>query len=202
MRAALLLALLALCARGADDTLIRELVEELGDEDAHVRRTARKQIVELGKPAVQALTEALGNDSVVVRTEAALALGEMGTVAEEAAPALEKLLNHEDLGLRRAAIEALERVAPTWNLVARIEAFLKAKEHDALLRLLANPRIEAADPAVLPVLVRLLEQHRADVRATAARAIGRFKERAAFAITPLIAAGGSQHWSVRFAVRD
>ncbi|MHC4341565.1 MAG: HEAT repeat domain-containing protein, partial [Planctomycetota bacterium] len=202
MRTALLLASLALCALGADDTLIRELVEELGDKDAHVRKTARERIVDLGKPAMPYLVEALGNDSTVVRTEAALALGQMGTVAEEAAPALEKLLGDENLGLRRAAIEALERVAPTWNLVARIEAFLKAGEHDALLRLLANPRIEAADPAVLPVLVRLLEQHRADLRAAAARAIGRFKERAEFAIRPLIVAGGSQHWSVRFAVRD
>jgi HEAT repeat protein len=59
---------------------------------------------------VPLLTRLLSDSDEDVRFYAAFGLGESGNRARESIPGLEKLLGDENLEIRRAAAEALEKV--------------------------------------------------------------------------------------------
>ena len=66
----------------------------------------------IGRPAVAALIPLLDDNNVRVRGDALATLSEMGAVAKEAIPAIEKRLNDSNPGMRELAAEALKKLAP------------------------------------------------------------------------------------------
>jgi HEAT repeat protein len=107
--------------------------------------------------AVTTLASALADDSAAVRTQAALALGRIGSPAAAVAPRLIALLQDEDETVRCQAAEALGQVSG-----------------------------EAGEPVpAVAALVELLHDASAPVKAAAARALGALKRAAAPAVTAL-----------------
>ena len=85
---------------------IDDRVQNLGDENAVVRETARKELVILGRDEVaQALIEALTDSRIQVRWEAAKALQSLANPIS--ADALVRALDDENDGVRWIAAEAL-----------------------------------------------------------------------------------------------
>jgi HEAT repeat protein len=84
---------------------IERLVCELSDLDGEVRTKVRARLVDIGKPAVPALIEALAASSHQVRWEAAQALKQMAEPS--AASALVRALEDPEFDVRWLAAEAL-----------------------------------------------------------------------------------------------
>lgn len=95
--------------------------------------TAMDALARIGRDAVPALVEALGDRNVQVRRQAALALGRIGPDAEQAVPALSAALGDGDEQVRRNAARALGQIGPA------------AKEAiGPLMQLLRQPPVPAA----------------------------------------------------------
>ena len=84
---------------------IDTLVAAFYNRDPGVRQRARESLVEIGKPAVEPLIEALREGNTQVQWDAAKALGQSGDPA--VAPALASQLDHGDHGVRWLAAEGL-----------------------------------------------------------------------------------------------
>ena len=84
---------------------IPALVADLASDNGIIRENAREALVVLGKPAVEPLVQALGNEDRWVRWEAAKALSSI--IDPSAATALSKALGDERPGVRWLAAEAL-----------------------------------------------------------------------------------------------
>ena len=75
-----------------DPTLaVNALIKAFGDDSADVRAAASEGVSKIGKAAVKPLIEALKSKQVLIRHEAAQALGEIGADAKDAIPALHEL---------------------------------------------------------------------------------------------------------------
>ncbi len=81
-----------------------ELIPLLIDDHAEVRMAATTALGDIGPPAIPALREALGDSDHVVRRGAAYSLGQMGSQAGSAVPALLETLRDEDDGRARSYI--------------------------------------------------------------------------------------------------
>jgi hypothetical protein len=98
-------------------TVPADLLRQLGDPDAAVRSRAAVALgVVGGKPAVPALADALEDPVQVVQLNAAAALATIGADAEEAVPALVKLLRANPgptgTNLRYQAVRTLRAIGP------------------------------------------------------------------------------------------
>ena len=91
-------------------TLIREQIKALGDTDEAVRTEAKKQLSDIGQPAIAALTDALKSGKKQVRLAAAETLELMGPAAKGATLALNKALKDEDEDVRAAVSKALKAI--------------------------------------------------------------------------------------------
>jgi hypothetical protein len=140
----------------ADPVTIGRLVAALADDDRVTRQRARESLVDMGKPAVAPLTEALAVSSERVRWEAANALSEISDPT--AAPALVKALEDSSFGVRWLAAEGLislgrEGLSPL--LEALVEhsdsAWLRQGAHH-VLRLLAEEGLHDHVASVLKAL--------------------------------------------------
>ena len=92
---------------------ITTLIECLkGDYFYFENGAAKIALVHIGRPAIPALIEALNNPNSYISEGAAIALGQMGTMAKEAVPALVNTLRRTDtsLMLRPRAAEALGKI--------------------------------------------------------------------------------------------
>lgn len=89
---------------------IESLINQLGDEDMSVVRSAAKELANIGEPATPALIKALSDDNEGVRRGAAYALGIIGKPAKDAVPALIEALKDEDKWVRRSAAIALKKI--------------------------------------------------------------------------------------------
>jgi HEAT repeat protein len=90
---------------------IPPLMNVLQDADPAVKIGATDVLAELGKPAVPALTRALGHSATAYW--ACLALGEIGAEAAPAVPALQDLLEtSKNVELRREAVLSLGAIGP------------------------------------------------------------------------------------------
>lgn len=120
-----------------DDVEIDSLVAELGMSDGVVRWNARQRLVQIGRPAVPALIQALASADEGARWEAAKALGEIRD--PQAAPALVDALEDWAPGVRwlaakglialgngalPALLQAVERCADSLWLRAGVEQVL------------------------------------------------------------------------------
>jgi len=57
---------------------IGELIKKLGDKSRRIRQQAERELVKIGKPAVEPLLHALEDGNWTVRWRAVIALGEIG----------------------------------------------------------------------------------------------------------------------------
>jgi HEAT repeat protein len=140
----------------ADPATIGKLIAALADGDWVTRQRARESLVEIGKPAVAPLTEALAESNERVRWEAANALSEISDPT--AAPALVKALEDNSFGVRWLAAEGLislgrEGLSPLLEaLVEHPEsAWLRQGAHH-VLRILAEEGLYDHVTSVLQAL--------------------------------------------------
>ncbi|WP_417381876.1 HEAT repeat domain-containing protein [Gimesia sp.] len=94
----------ALNQAGSGDPRISEWISQLDSTDSELRQAARKSLTKLGKPAVPALAEALGDASEMRRWEAAKSLEAICDPA--AVPALVEALT-DDTSVKWVAGDAL-----------------------------------------------------------------------------------------------
>jgi hypothetical protein len=90
---------------------IREQIRALAEQDDAVREAAKKQLVEIGQPAIPALTDAVKNGKKPARLAAAQVLESMGPSAKGAILALGTVVKKdEDEEVRAAAQKALQAI--------------------------------------------------------------------------------------------
>ncbi len=82
-------------------------------EELEFERFAMQSLIQAGEPAVPALIAMLGNENGRIREWAAYALGEIGTVAQDAAIPLVELLSDRDEAVRKQAKSSLGLIAPS-----------------------------------------------------------------------------------------
>jgi HEAT repeat protein len=107
-----------LCGCGARDPSesndIPTLIEAFKDtsENNMVAARAMYKLVEIGKPAVPKLIEALESNDVRMKLMALNTLGLMGANAADAKPAITKALQHADVNVQNRAKDALQKISP------------------------------------------------------------------------------------------
>ncbi|WP_161967177.1 HEAT repeat domain-containing protein [Fimbriiglobus ruber] len=95
---------------GADETVVRRLVEALKDPDLEVRQNIGLALAKIGPAAVELLTEALKDAIPERRAGAAYALSLLGPTARPALPALLDALGDKEVDVRRQVSYAISRV--------------------------------------------------------------------------------------------
>jgi HEAT repeat protein len=86
------------------------LIEALADQDIIVRGQAAFALAGIGAPAVPQLVETLKSQNIDARRLAVIALGKIGPDADVARPALTSLLQDADAELRMSSAEALKKI--------------------------------------------------------------------------------------------
>jgi len=157
-----------------NSTIIKNLIAGLSSSDDVTRLKARRQLLEVGKPAFTPLLEALRDRNCLVRWEAVNILGGVGD--PEVAPVLVSALEDGEFEVRWVAAEALIRMG-TKGLKALFQAlteradsaFLREGAHHVLhklaqgeLKVFLTPvliALESREPAVgvPPVALRAME---------------------------------------------
>ena len=89
---------------------LREWRSDLSNEDPSVLNKVFESLVNIGKPAVPILIDALVEGDSEVRISVCHALGELGSSAVEAIPALRQALNDQYYDVSDAAAAALESI--------------------------------------------------------------------------------------------
>lgn len=98
----------ALVQIGAD--AVADLTEALNSDDTGTQLVAARALGQMGTDGFPALVEALENGNMFAKFQAASVLGFMGAGANDAIPALEKLLDDSDRSVQTAAAEALKKI--------------------------------------------------------------------------------------------
>lgn len=93
------------------------LVEALKDP-GDLRGVANNTLVEIGEPAIPALTDALKHENKDIRAEAANVLRRFGTIAKPAVSGLIEALNDKYWLVRRNAVRALEQIREPIDTIA------------------------------------------------------------------------------------
>ena len=180
---------------------VRWLLEQAEPE---ARRVAVQQIAKVhGREGPELLLCALGDDDWRVRKEGTLVAPGLERRAEVVAALVAALEDTVNIGLRNAAVEALVSIGPD-----AVGATI-----DALSRLDADARKLAAevlggvpDTRGTAALARALEDEDANVRVTAAEALGRAalagEESRTLAIEALVAALGTSETFLKIAALD
>ncbi len=148
-------------------TAIRWLLQQAEPE---ARRVAVQQIAKVqGREAPELLLSALGDDDWRVRKEATLVAAALDRREEVVAALVAALEDTVNIGLRNAAVEALVAIGPD-AVGATIEAFARI-DPDAR-KLAAEVLGGVPDARGTAALSRALEDDDANVRVTAAEALG------------------------------
>lgn len=145
-------------ASTADSKAIPSLIATLAGNDSLARPLARESLVDIGRPAVTPLMEALAapDSNYHLRWEAAKALSELED--PEAAPALVIALEDDSFGVRWLAAEGLislgrDGLAPLLRaLVQRSDSAVLREGAHHVLRMLAGDGLYAEVAPVLDAL--------------------------------------------------
>ncbi|MCO6042714.1 HEAT repeat domain-containing protein [Aeoliella sp. ICT_H6.2] len=135
---------------------------------------------------VEYYIEALDDDDVIARREAAKALGELGRGANESATALGSAIQDDDRYVRRFAARALVNIGPE----VAAPQFVESLHHDdPLVRqdaVYAFAQLSMAASVSAPALIESLHDEDEHVRRFAAQALGQLGSQASAAVTDLI----------------
>ena len=157
----------------AGESAVPALRETLHDESEMVRRNASYALTVIGAPAVTALIEAVSDSNEGVRVIAVDALGDMGSVAQEAVPALIEATQDELAEVRKVAAEGLGIIAQSCSTA--VPALMKGlNDTDEWVRRnssLALARIGSKAEEALPALKAALKDENRYVRANAAHTL-------------------------------
>ncbi|MCL4486702.1 MAG: HEAT repeat domain-containing protein [Chloroflexi bacterium] len=104
---------------------VGSLIASLGSSDGRARRRARKRLVELGKPAVAALTRSLAGRDELLRREAARTL--IDVADGSAAPALVDALEDPSFEVRWLSAQALIALGRS-SLIPLLEGLVRHSE--------------------------------------------------------------------------
>jgi len=157
---------------------INLFVKELGSKDWLVRVKARRNLVEIGGPAVEPLTKALSSRNRWMRWEAAKALGQIGD--PEAAQALVRALEDKIFDVRWLAAEGLISIGKK-ALVPLLEALLERSDspwmREGAHHVLHDIDNSGISEIILPIL-NALEGMEADLEApiVAEAALGKLRQ--------------------------
>ena len=188
---------------------ITSLVEALGSESNSVGWRASRRLVELGGPAVPALTKALRGADARRAERAASTLGELGPRASTAAPALLYVVTHSTRGQNSLSATCAQALAGLGEVAVRelCEAARQSPEgfHRwrslRVLRWIALRGKGEADGAV-PTLTLALTDEQGSARAMSAYALKAIGAPAAPAIPALVKGLDDPEESVQRAARE
>ncbi|MEA5574201.1 HEAT repeat domain-containing protein [Calothrix sp. UHCC 0171] len=148
-------------------------IQQLQQGTPEQRQQAVKSLVNIGKPAVSSLIQALEHQTPEVRAHAANALSQMGDDAAPALPALSKALQDEDKNVRTEAARAFNSIgrrAMVPYLVANLRHENPSVRYSAVHAL---TRLGKYAQSAVPTLVHTLQNDQETwVRLTAASALG------------------------------
>lgn len=162
--------------------LVPLLIVAFNDTDAAIQTAAGGALVKIGAPAVSVLVQEMETKEPSIAIAAAKVLGEIGTAAKPAQPALRRALKSPRADLRRAAAEALVRTVPDAMMVRFWLETLRDKE-------LADVGLQALGligKAAVPGLAEVLSDKEPFLRSRAAEALGRIGPEAASSAAALI----------------
>ena len=155
------------------ESAVPVLIETLHDESEMVRRNASYALSVTGAPAVPALIETANDSNEGVRVIAVDALGDMGSVAQEAVPTLIEATQDESAEVRKVAAEGLGIVAQSCSTAvpALMEGLSDTDEWVRRNSSLALARIGSKAEEALPALKAALKDENRYVRANAAHTL-------------------------------
>jgi HEAT repeat protein len=168
---------------------VDELIKKLASKDSEGRRAAAKDLGDLGKdakPAVKALTRALGDGDTYVVQFSAEALGKIGPDAKDAIPALTKLLGNGKSSIREAAIKAIGKMGEA--AVPALSKAVSGTTSDVQENAIAA--LTEAGPTALPALSAAIRDSKMDaaLRRKAVAAVLSFDSEQAKKALPSLAA--------------
>ena len=175
---------------------VSQLVVAISDNDERVRLVAVDALGAIGSEAGSASDELAATlKERILRARAAEALGKIGNTA---VPVLLQAINHEDSGVREAAIYAVGRAGKdNPDVVEPLVSVLMGKSETA--RLLAADSLGRVGDVAVPALVKALNDEELPERWLAALALGRMGEDGASAAADLAAALNDDDEQVRSA---
>ncbi len=166
------------------------------------RKNAIESLSKMGKAAVPAVTEALRDRDVKVRLSAAFVLGEIGSEAKDAVPALIiRLKDHAELPggipVNQVVAEALGKIGPPARDAVR--PLLDAVERGGVnMTDVVQKALTGIGPPALPAIIEGLNHNYSLARSSAAYAIGKLGPAAADAVPALIhTLENDEDWYVR-----
>ncbi len=174
----------------ADEERIRELIDQLRTEEW---RAAQAELIQIGKPAVSTLNDALTDKDRAMRWKIAWALAKIG---EAAVPALLNVLRDNDTDTQAWAAWALGEIGDARAVIPLIETL---KDEDWRLRWRAAEALGMiGDARAVEPLIEALKDENPLVRVEAAEALGMIGD--ARAVEPLIEALKDENEDVRVEV--
>ena len=152
------------------ERIFNSLIEDLNNEDSHVRASAADALGRIGSErAVELLIETLNDDNGEVRWRAADALGEIGS--EKAAKPLAEALNDDDDEVKWRAADALGRIGSEKAVKPLIKAL--NDNDDEVRKVAAFALGEIGSEKAVKPLTRTLNDEDKHVRWSAAFALGK-----------------------------
>jgi len=137
-----------------------------------ISKVAANALVQIGKPAVPALIEALKSENDFVRRAACIALGQIGDPA--AVSELAKCLQDSVIDIRIAACSALGQIRDA----SAAHALIACLDDLDISEAAANALVQIGKPAV-PVLTRALTSSKNNMRSAACTVLGKIRDTAA-----------------------
>lgn len=160
-------------ARGeSQPTQINQQIQNLHQGSQEQRQQAVKTLVNMGKPAVSALIEALKHPKPEVRANAAKALAQMGSDAAPALPALSEALQDEDKSVRVEAAQAFNNVGKQAMIPYLVANLRNENPSIRYSSVHALTRLGKYAQSAVPTLIQTLQDKETWVRLTAASALG------------------------------
>jgi len=164
-------ALLAVVLNGYSQS-VSSLVKDLSNKDYHVRKRAKASLVNIGKPAVEALILAMKDESSGVKKEAAWILGRIGD--SRAVDSLISALCAEKPYVRAEAAWALGAIKDTRATVALCEAI---NDRDPGVRSNAVKALgKIGDSRAVETLIGIVRGTDKFTRLDAVRALGEIRD--------------------------
>ncbi|NJL61435.1 MAG: HEAT repeat domain-containing protein [Methylacidiphilales bacterium] len=180
------------------DSRVNLHIEQFHQGTPEQRQQAVQSLVNIGKPAVSFLIQALEHQKPQVRAHAAIALSQMGNHATPALPALSKALRDEDKTVRVEAAKAFSSIGKR-GMVPYLVANLRHKNPSVRYNAVhALTRLGKYSQSAVPTLMNTLENDKeAWVRLTAATALGGIGVNAVESLPTLVRSMEEKDVSVR-----